>query len=103
MSDLAKLLKPATIKMAKQYKKDVMDGKRDRDEILDAYCMWVDVDEELTLLKADIIKLNAEKEDYKRVLHDLGHHGIDFGYGKVEHDVAKMAQEVLGKYSLLDY
>jgi len=103
MDELSKLLRPATKKMAEQYKKDVIEGKREPDKLLDTYCLYLDADEELTLLKAELIKERAEKEDYKEVLRDLGHHGIDFGYGKVKHEVAKMAQEVLGKYSLLDY
>lgn len=31
--------------------------------------------------------------ELSETVYKLGHHGINFGYGKVEYDVAKVAQE----------
>jgi hypothetical protein len=48
----------------------------------------------LSYLKAE----KAKVKYYEEALRQLGHFGIDFGYGAYECDVAKIAQEALEKH-----
>ena len=57
----------------------------------------------------DVFKLAEQLETERaknkvlvEALKELGHYGIDFGYGKYECDVAKTAQEALEKIKEMD-
>ena len=50
---------------------------------------------EIKQLKQENEKLKSHVDTAKKALNELGHYGIDFGYGKYDCDVAKIAQEAI--------
>lgn len=58
---------------------------------------YEDKEKELTTANKRISSLNARLEVLEEALKELGHYGIDFGYGKYDCDVAKVAQQALAK------
>lgn len=50
-------------------------------------------DKRLDLALEVIKELKKSNDVAKNALYELGHHGIDFGYGKHECEVAKVAQQ----------
>jgi hypothetical protein len=55
--------------------------------------------EKMKILTEMLEKSDRETAKLVEALEKLGHYGIDFGYGKFECDVAKVAQEALKEWN----